>query len=343
MTTARGAAGPAPQPRRRGLRAAGRRAFPGLPVVLGGIEASLRRVAHYDYWEDKLRPSILVDAKADILVYGMGESAVREIARRLAPPPAGNAADLSRHPRHRPPARREGRGRADFGEPSSLPALGGSCRRTRACCSRRPGWSRPSRILLRPAAGAVPRRPRGGHRAPGPAARRGGAGRALRAALHADAAPALPGADPRLHDDQGLGDDRARLRRRLQLLRPGAAPGQVPLQPQRGLGAAGAAAARRRPAFRGTVSDLGGPSANLYGCRNGEDEACRACRRPSCLFPTICRHFTIAEEPALGVLRTARGVPGSTRLRPVRHPHGRRPAHARSTCANWCATTCPAI
>jgi uncharacterized radical SAM protein YgiQ len=60
-----------------------KRAFPRVPVVLGGMEASMRRVAHYDYWEDKLRPSILADAKADLLVYGMGERAVREIARRL--------------------------------------------------------------------------------------------------------------------------------------------------------------------------------------------------------------------------------------------------------------------
>jgi uncharacterized radical SAM protein YgiQ len=58
-------------------------AFPGLTTVLGGIEASLRRLVHYDYWEDKLRRSILLDAKADILVYGMGETAVTEIAWRL--------------------------------------------------------------------------------------------------------------------------------------------------------------------------------------------------------------------------------------------------------------------
>jgi uncharacterized radical SAM protein YgiQ len=58
-------------------------AFPELPTVLGGIEASLRRLAHYDYWEDKIRRSLLLDAKADILVYGMGEKAVEEIAWRL--------------------------------------------------------------------------------------------------------------------------------------------------------------------------------------------------------------------------------------------------------------------
>ncbi len=61
-----------------------RQAFPGLPVVLGGIEASLRRIAHYDYWSDSVRRSILLDAKADLLVFGMGERAAWEIARRLA-------------------------------------------------------------------------------------------------------------------------------------------------------------------------------------------------------------------------------------------------------------------
>src|SRR5437868_8095398 len=60
-----------------------RQAFPGTPIVLGGIEASLRRIAHYDYWSDQVRRSILLDAKADLLVFGMGERAAWEIARRL--------------------------------------------------------------------------------------------------------------------------------------------------------------------------------------------------------------------------------------------------------------------
>ena len=60
-----------------------REAFPGVPILLGGMEASLRRFAHYDYWEDKVRRSVLLDARADILVYGMGETATREAADRL--------------------------------------------------------------------------------------------------------------------------------------------------------------------------------------------------------------------------------------------------------------------
>ena len=61
-----------------------RRAFrPCAPIVLGGIEASLRRIAHYDFWSHTVRRSILLDAKADILVYGMGERTIRELAHRL--------------------------------------------------------------------------------------------------------------------------------------------------------------------------------------------------------------------------------------------------------------------
>ncbi len=60
-----------------------RNAFPGLPVVLGGIEASMRRASHYDFWTDKVRRSILLDSKADLLVYGMGEKAALEIINRL--------------------------------------------------------------------------------------------------------------------------------------------------------------------------------------------------------------------------------------------------------------------
>lgn len=59
--------------------------FPDIPVVLGGIEASMRRLTHYDYWQDALRPSILQDSGADILIYGMGEKPITELARRVPP------------------------------------------------------------------------------------------------------------------------------------------------------------------------------------------------------------------------------------------------------------------
>jgi uncharacterized radical SAM protein YgiQ len=68
-------------------------AFKNVPVIIGGIEASLRRFAHYDYWDDAVRRSILVDSRADILVYGMGEKPILEIAARLAKGEAINQID----------------------------------------------------------------------------------------------------------------------------------------------------------------------------------------------------------------------------------------------------------
>ena len=61
-----------------------REAYPEAPIIIGGIEASLRRIAHYDYWQDKVRRSILVDAKADLLLYGNAERALVEVAHRIA-------------------------------------------------------------------------------------------------------------------------------------------------------------------------------------------------------------------------------------------------------------------
>ena len=60
-----------------------REAFRDVPVIIGGIEASLRRFAHYDYWSDTVRRSLLVDSKADVLIYGMGEKQILELAKAL--------------------------------------------------------------------------------------------------------------------------------------------------------------------------------------------------------------------------------------------------------------------
>src|ERR1041384_5943929 len=61
-----------------------REAFKDVPIILGGIEAALRRIAHFDYWSEKVRRSVLADAKADLLLYGNAERAVVEVAHRLA-------------------------------------------------------------------------------------------------------------------------------------------------------------------------------------------------------------------------------------------------------------------
>ena len=60
-----------------------RQAYSDVPIIVGGIEASLHRLAHYDYWDDKVRRSLLLDAKADLLLYGMGEKIIIEVADAL--------------------------------------------------------------------------------------------------------------------------------------------------------------------------------------------------------------------------------------------------------------------
>ncbi len=68
-----------------------REAYKGVPIIAGGVEASLRRLAHYDFWSDKVRRSILLDAKADLLVFGMGERPLLEIVR----PAGGRTGDAT--------------------------------------------------------------------------------------------------------------------------------------------------------------------------------------------------------------------------------------------------------
>ncbi len=82
--TANGAAGKRPDRAVNVYSHRCREAYKDVPIIIGGIEASLRRIAHYDYWSDKVRKSVLLDSKADLLVYGNGERQIVEIAHRLA-------------------------------------------------------------------------------------------------------------------------------------------------------------------------------------------------------------------------------------------------------------------
>ena len=101
---------PAARPRDAGLLPAGPRGVPGVPVIAGGVEARLRRLAHYDYWSDTVRRSILLDCKADLVVYGMGERADRRDrpaagtpARRCATCATCAASPIASAPTKQPP------------------------------------------------------------------------------------------------------------------------------------------------------------------------------------------------------------------------------------------------
>jgi uncharacterized radical SAM protein YgiQ len=294
-----------------------RRAFPGLPVVLGGIEASLRRLAHYDYWADALRPSVLLDAKAEILVYGMGERAVRQIAGRLQAA-AGTevAADLSgirgtaRLLGARAAAALPREPAADNGDTVVLPSwerlladrtlLLEATRRTEAeqnpyCGRRLVQFFSDRAVLVEPPAAPL-------------------------ATVELDALAELP-FTRRPHPRYREAIPAFTMIRDSVTVVRGCAGGcsfcGLGLHQGKFLSSRSAESVLREvgrvagsPDFRGTVTDLGGPTANLYGCANGLDAACRSCRRPSCLVPAVCRHFAIREEPGIELLRRASRTPG---------------------------------
>jgi len=283
-----------------------KRAFPGVPVVVGGIEASMRRVAHYDYWEDKLRPSILADAKADLLVYGMGETAVREIARRLD---AGRA-DLSGIAGTAVLWGAKATSAADFGDAVMLPSWEDlqadtihlmrltnvvEAQQTPYCGKRmvqRHGHRAvvvepPAMPLDGPAFDALYRLPF--QRRPHPS--------------YVDAIPGFATIKDSIVVSRGCAGG-------CTFCGLGLHQGKFlsSRSVESVLGEIGTLAASGT--FRGTISDLGGPTANLYGARNGHVAACKACHRPSCLWPEICPSFGIDEPRGVDLLRRSRAQPG---------------------------------
>ncbi len=283
-----------------------RQAFPGLPVIIGGIEASLRRIVHYDYWEDELRPSILADSKADLLVYGMGEKPLIEAAARLA---AGNH-DLTGIRGTSFLAGAEKSRELDSSGSLLLPSLE-QCRKdrkalielTRMLESQQNPWCG-KRLIQYHGKRALVIEP-----------------------------PPLPLSEiviDRIYElpFQKLPHPRYTLeipaytmvKNSLTVVR--GCPGgcafcslglhQGKFLSSRTIESVAGEIDRlvEHAEFRGTVTDLGGPTANLYGCKNGVSPECTLCRRTSCLYPGFCPHFMIQEKSLLDLYKRARAVPG---------------------------------
>ncbi len=295
-----------------------RAAFPGLPIVLGGIEASLRRIAHYDYWQDAVRRSVLLDAKADLLVFGMGERPAWELAERLAA--GASVAEL-----------RDVRGTAHvLDRPSAwAPHL------ERAVT--RPGADGvvvlPSYEAVKDSKVEFARMTRRFEREI-----HASSGRAL-LQPHGDQAvllnpPALPLAEAEMDQLYDLPFTRrphfsyagapipalAAVKHSLVTTRGcfgGCTFCSITAHEGRRVQSRSAASVlrevrtlRRLEGFDGTITDVGGPTANMYslGCRNPAAEA--VCRRPSCLFPAPCRHLDTDQGPFVRLLGRIRAEPG---------------------------------
>jgi len=294
-----------------------RNAFTGVPVVIGGIEASMRRASHYDFWTDRLRRSILLDSKADLLVYGMAERAILEVAERLDSESgnllqtesrsarsllqgiAGTAyakrqedrptgADVCRLPSHE----------EILADPKKLMtatlALERQVHNTTSAVqstgNRVVVFNPPTEPLTTEELDslyALPftRRAHPSYREPIPAldmlrfsvtAHRGCGGGCsfCSLALH-------QGRSIRSRSEESILSEVSRL--------------------------------TSHDEWRGSVTDVGGPSANMWGAACGGDQS--TCRRASCLNPDICRHFKPEQTALADLLSKISGLPGVRHVR----------------------------
>ncbi len=299
-----------------------REAFPGIPVVIGGVEASLRRIAHYDYWSDRVRPASLASSKADLLVYGMGESRILEIARRLA---AGDSVrDL-----------RDLRGTAYLlGRKESLPA---HLFESKAITGGLPDGSEDVRLPSYDEVASDKRAfaimTRDMHRETNPRNAR----RLLQS--HGDRLlvinpPALPLEEATLDAIYDLPYTRQphpryagaeipawrTIAHSVQIMRGcfgGCTFCSITMHQGRTIESRSADSVLNEvhkiastPGFHGHISDLGGPTANMYRMRCSAPEIEAVCRRPSCIHPSICKQLDTSHAPTLDLMRRAREVPG---------------------------------
>jgi uncharacterized radical SAM protein YgiQ len=310
-----------------------REAFPGVPVIAGGVEASLRRLAHYDYWSDKVRRSILLDCKADLVVFGMGEEAILEIAQRLAGGESvkdlrdmrgvayalGASEQVAEWPPRSvgvPPAHEADSKGGGTGETPILPdtltlpsfeqvaadklAFAEATRiihnETNPYNARRlVQWHDRQAVVANPPAFPISqasmdaiytlpytRRPHPSYREPIPAW-----------GMIKDSITIMRGCFGgctfcSITTHQG---------RTIQSRSKESVIGEI-----RELAA--------DPKFKGTVSDIGGPTANMYEMKCTRPEVEAICRRQSCVHPTICKLLGTDHGPLVQLMQEAREVPG---------------------------------
>jgi uncharacterized radical SAM protein YgiQ len=313
-----------------------REAYKGVPIIAGGIEASLRRVAHYDYWSDKVRRSILMDAKPDLLVFGMGERPMIEIVRGLA---AGRSVRELRDVRG--VAYRLGASECEGGRENGEEGddrLAGFGAETPAPVPHSPFALPPSVFLpsyeeVSTDKAAFCRMTRLVHDETNPYNARRLVQRHGREAVVVNP-PALPLSQEEIDRVYGLPFTRRphpsygrRAIPALEVVKDsvqinrgcfgGCTFCSITVHEGRIIQSRSEASIlaeidhiSEAPDFSGTISDLGGPTANMYGMNCSEPEAREKCRRPSCLCPTICPRLATDHGPLIQLLGAVRRQPG---------------------------------
>jgi uncharacterized radical SAM protein YgiQ len=280
--------------------------YPDIPVVIGGIEASLRRLTHYDFWDDVLKPSILIDSRADWLVYGQGEKTIVAIARCLQ---ENNRSAIRHIPQT---AFAVARDASDgFTEDSIV------LHSYEQCLDDRDKFGENFRIIETQSNVYAPKRllencgdttivvnP------PDPAP----------TTEELDAISALPftrAPHPRYRGKTVPAYEM--IKHSINIHRGcfgGCSFCTISAHQGKFISSRSQASILSEvdrvvnmPDFRGHISDLGGPAANMYRMGGKNKRACMVCKRPSCLFPTVCANLNMDHAPLLELYSLVRSHP----------------------------------
>lgn len=284
-----------------------RQAFKGIPVILGGVEASLRRFAYYDYWSDKVKRSLLFDAKANLIVFGMGERAIAEIARCLRQGkdlsgitgcveirPHINGENIVELPAFETVSQVTDAGKASFAEMARLIHLHTDSASEYSIIQRHGDrwlWANPAaQPLTAVELDEIYTLPF--TRCPHPS--------------YGDAhIPAYEMIKDSITTHRGCYSG-------CSFCAIGAHQGtKITSRSEKNILQEIRTLTRSKD-FHGTVSDLGGPTANMYqtGCALGRTR----CLDKSCLFPRVCKNLRTDHAPLLHLMRSARNLPGVKHL-----------------------------
>ena len=287
-----------------------REAFKDVPLVIGGIEASLRRLAHYDYWEDAVRRSLLLDTRADILLYGMAEKSIVEVARRLSSAsPQSAIYNL---------------------QSTMLDGIPGSC------VNRK---EPPSAAVMLPSFEAVSADKiefnkafrLWHHEADNPAGRTVAQAHADRWVVHHPPPEPLSQTElDHFHDLPYTRQPHPDYKEKIPALETvrfsitshrgclgsctfcslSAHQGRIIQWRSRRSILAEAARITRLDGFKGHITDVGGPTANMYGATCAKMKSGRVCPDRECTWPQRCPRLRLAAKEELAVLEAVRTLPG---------------------------------
>ena len=281
--------------------------YPDVPVVLGGIEASLRRLTHYDYWQDKVLPSILVDSGADLLIYGMGEKPVTELSKRMLaenkiPHDILQTAYLTCDDRPKP---LEG-----FEDLTLFPhkeCLKGKKKQAENFrhIEEESNKYTAARILQKADHRTVVVNP------PFPPMTQEELDRSFDLSYTRLPHPKYKGKRIPAYDmikfsvniHRGCFGGCA-------FCTISAHQGKFIVSRSKESILKEVRAITEMPDFKGYLSDLGGPSANMYRMGGKDENLCRRCKRPSCIHPKICPNLNTDHRPLLEIYHSVDALPG---------------------------------